>query len=366
MTHARLIPVNQTAVWLDALAQCGPYDTYHLPAYHALAAGQGEGEPHLFFFEDQGRCAALPFLLRPLAAVEGLEGSRHRDAASAYGYPGLLASVNRNDATADAFRAGFQAALREAMADLNVVSFFGRQNPLIDTAWLFLPMAETTRPGPTVAVDLALPEEEQVDSMRRDHRYDVRRARKTGMLVKEDFHSLHVDTFRRLYEETMDRAGAAKYYYFSPEYFTKINELLRGNVKLLFSEQGGNVISGAMFLLTGNIIQYHLSGTATRSLKCRGGMKVLLDEVRVWGSRNGFRWLHLGGGLGAHEDSLFQFKAGFSTTRFQFETARLVLQPKLYHELTRKRQRWIDSENRTAPPDRFFPAYRHPGKRRAA
>src|SRR3990172_5463212 len=332
MTEFGLISVDQPGAWNDWLTRCRHYDTYHSRGWHSLATLEGEGEPYLFVFAEKAGYAALPFLLRPVADIEGLEECGRRDAASAYGYPGLVTSVGRSDAGAERFRERFQAALQEAMQHLRVVSFFVRQNPLIDSTWLFSPKAKPTERGRTVAIDLRQPEEDQVRKMRANHRRDIRSVCRTGIVVREDPGLERIGTFCGLYRETMDRVGATDYYYFSKEYFSALKKHLGDNVRLLLSEQAGKVLSGAIFLLTGSIIQYHLGGTASDSLHYRGAFKAILDEMRSWGTRNGYAWLHLGGGLKGREDSLFAFKAGFSQTYLPFHTVQIVIEPEVYRE----------------------------------
>jgi hypothetical protein len=312
----------------------------------------------MFVFEDQGEWAALPFLRRPVAQVEGLEECDCFDAVSAYGYPGVVTSAREHDPRADTFRRRFQDALREALRDLNVVCLFVRQNPLMSTSWLLASVAEVTTHGPTVAIDLAQPDEQQVSQFRSNHRRDIRRARREGIVVHEDTDLDRIELFRELYLKTMDRAGAAPYYFFTRQYFDGLRQHLGRHVKLFFSEQGGRAISGGMFLAAGDVVQYHLGGTATEDLKCRGAVKVLFDEVRRWGTQSGFRWLHLGGGTGAQQDSLFHFKAGFSQARFSFQTARMVLRPDVYDDLARRRRRWMSDRGYTPGASEYFPEYR--------
>jgi len=353
-----LISVNQPDAWNRVLERCRPFDAYHLPGYHRVANRQGEGEPFLFVFEDRRRCAALPFLRRPVTEVGGLEDCGQFDAISAYGYPGVVTSARRHDPGAEAFALGFQAALREALDSSYVVSLFLRQNPLIDTSWLLCPMADVKTLGPTVAIDLRRPEEDQLRDFRKGHRYDVLAARKQGTVVYEAPIPEELDVFWRIYTETMQRIGADEYYYFSRRYLAALKHDLAGAVKLFLAEQDGNVIGGSLFLLCGDIIQYHLSGAATEFLKCRGGTKIILEEVRAWGTRNGYHWLHLGGGTGACEDSLFRFKTGFSKVRLPFQSARIVLRPQVYHDLVRLRERWISCKGYETPAGDYFPAYR--------
>src|SRR5438552_3169672 len=69
---------------------------------------------------------------------------------------------------------------------------------------------------------------------------------------------------------------------------------------------------------------------------------------------------HLGGGVGAQEDSVFRYKAGFSDRRHTFYTWRWVLRPEVYSDLCRTRAQW-NAMNGFAPASvEYFPAYRCP------
>lgn len=365
-SESRLIPIEEPVRWDDALARCGRFDCYHLAGYHALAKSRREGEPHLLFFEHEGHCAALPMLVRPVATVEGLEHCGLADAASVYGYPGVIATIRESDAGSESFRKAFHDALGRTLDSLGIISLFLRHNPLIDTAWLLAPKTDAPAIGPTVAIDLSQPEEQQWAAIRKDHRHDIRRARDNGMVVRDDASFADLDTFRRIYTETMNGREADDYYYFDSDYFAGLIGRLPGRVKLLFSQNRNQTVAAAMFLLCGDIIQYHLSGTAPEFSRVRGGIKVILDEMRVWGARNGYRWLHLGGGLGARRDSLFDFKAGFSKTTFNFATTRLIRNADAYEELRSRRSHWLREQGFEPSQGLFFPAYRQAPLRRAA
>ncbi len=362
MSSYRLITVDERALWDEALERCGEYDSYHMPGYHAVAERQGEGEPLLFVFEHARGSAALPLLIRPVDSVKGLEGCRDHDAVSVYGYPGLLTSIKATERSAGSFRRQFANAFREAMERLGVVSIFVRQNPMIDSSWLFSSLGQVATQGPAVAIDLTKPDQEQLGAMRHGHRSDVRRARNSGMIVYEDpdFDRIHV--FRGLYEQTMQRVGAASKYYFPKTYYDDLRRQMGEKVKLVFCERAGRMISGAIFLLSVNAIQYHLSGTSTAHLDERGASKLILDETRIWGVENGFKWFHLGGGLGAREDSLFRFKAGFSKTRLSFSTAKMVIRADAYRELSGLRKQSDRRDGRVSADDGFFPEYRRPSR----
>jgi hypothetical protein len=82
--------------------------------------------------------------------------------------------------------------------------------------------------------------------------------------------------------------------------------------------------------------------------------------MRHWAQERSNSLLHLGGGVGGAEDSLFHFKAGFSPARGQFYTYRVVVDESKNATLNQaaesvRRVCGLESSN-------FFPGYRHLAK----
>ncbi|RMG01475.1 MAG: GNAT family N-acetyltransferase [Planctomycetota bacterium] len=351
----RVVVSADIGEWNRQLARCGRFDVYHLAEYHRTAEKLGEGEALLLVFEAEGEVAALPLLRRPLWTLSGLEDVRLYDAASAYGYPGLLCSCDIDSPAAERFRREFQESLDEALRSLEIVSFFGRQHPLIDTAWLW---GDAYAPlGPTVAIDLTRSEQSQWSEMRSNHRRDIRRAEREGVVVVEDTTLRRLDEFRRIYEETMRTVGAASQYFFSEAYYRSLRENLGRRIKLFFAEYEGRPVAAAMFFLCGRIIQYHLGGTDELGRdRLRSPIKAIFDHVRRWGKAADYHWLHLGGGLGARRDSLYRFKAGFTKNEFTFGVVRKIVDAAAYRELVAKRCGKTEGDCEEG----YFPAYRRP------
>jgi len=360
MSNYKLIPVDNQEQWIDALKLCGKYDIYHLPEYHLLAQRQKEGTPFLFFFQDAEFFAALPFLLRQVSDIQGIEDSLSFDVSSVYGYPGIVTNIKEIDSIeSKRFRDDFQKALLQVLFDKKVIAFFTRQNPLFKTSWLFHGMGDVKKLSNTVAIDLAQSDHEQVKHMTKGHRYDVRKARKSGIYVYEDKYFNKFDDFISIYNETMKRNCALDYYFFPKAYYYELKKLLGDRLKLFLAEKDEVIVSASLFLIADKIIQYHLSGTPDVYLKCSGA-KVILDDVRKWGTDNGYKWLHLGGGLGSVEDSLFRFKSGFSKLRFPFEIVKTILDPQTYNQLVDQNNHWIESNGYLKQSDDYFPSYRAP------
>jgi len=108
-----------------------------------------------------------------------------------------------------------------------------------------------------------------------------------------------------------------------------------------------------MFVETCGIVQYHLSGTDER-FATHAPTRLLHHFFIRWARERGDRWLHLGGGRGGANDSLMQYKAGFSSGRTPFYTLRVVLDEQAYARSVAARDPSLDASDRSG----YFPLYR--------
>ena len=116
----------------------------------------------------------------------------------------------------------------------------------------------------------------------------------------------------------------------------------------------GVAIAAGLFSEVCGIVQFHLSGTLPER-RDDSPSRVMLDFVRLWAKERGNRTFHLGGGLGAQEDSLWEFKRGFSEGRAVFRSWRLWGDPDARADVM---ERWRLSTGLSAPSPGFFPPYR--------
>jgi hypothetical protein len=357
MAELSVVRPEQANQWMAVLGKSSQYDFYHLPAYHALAEQRGEGKASLFVYAQGEHLIALPLLLRPVEAVSGLAqaGAGWWDATSVYGYAGPIASGA--DIPTPVI-AGFQATLTEALRAQGVVAVFSRLHPLLPQRPFLAGMGECIPLGQTVSIDLTLPPEAQRAQYRQNHKANINRLVRLGVACAEDASLAHLGQFVALYHESMRRVGAAPYYFFDQGYFESLLSILEGRGHLFMCVREGQMICGGVFVLCKGIVQYHLGGTRDDALHL-APMKLVFDTVRLWANAQGARAFHLGGGLGAQEDSLFQFKAGFSKLRHEFETWRWVVIPEVYERLCAEMAHW-NAEHRLQPTPDYFPAYRSP------
>ena len=334
-----IVPVDGEQ-WRRTLASLR-HDVYHLPGYVALEAGRHAADPAAVVAVDSGRRWAVPLLLRPVP------GTDHVDASSPYGYPGPLSNAALNDSL---FFEDALLALRDALTSMGAISCFLRLHPFLGPPLeSFKRAGSPVVHGQTVVIDLTRSEEELWRGLRANHRAQIRRARGLGVTVVEDEHWSRLAEFVSIYWATMRRVGAEEPYFLPLSYFESLHRALDGSVHLLVVLRGDEVIAGGVYTDTGGIVQYHLGATASEHLQLNPA-KVMFDHVTRWAKRRGNRWLHLGGGVGGAEDSLFHFKAGFSPLRRPFATWRLIVDRGAYLRLA--------PGDASGEHSSYFPAYR--------
>ena len=301
------------------------------------ASGQSDGgRPVLAVVRDPGVICATSLLIR---RVDGV----YHDASSPYGYPGICFAPNVPfDQRVKAI-----GELSRGLASLGLVSCFIRENPLFNQDGN-TDLSGVVTHGQTVSIDLTQSGEWRLGQLSSGHRYEIRRTSQAGVRVEVRSDGLSWLYFRGVYDSTMARLQASRYYYWSDAYWSVLREMeAAGNASLLIAHLDGQKLAGAIFLHDdrSGVVHYHLAA-AHRTIERIFPGKLLIAEAANVFSRRAYRRLHLGGGLGGRADSLFAFKAGFSRDRHAFNTRRIVLLPDVYSRLS--------LGSRTD----YFPAYR--------
>lgn len=341
--------------WDGVVKAAKAYDFYHLYSYHRIAGKNGEGEPFLFVYREGERFAAVPFLMREVSQVEGLEtaGKGLFDVGSVYGYPGPLTNSKK---VADDFSRQFSRQLKQFFVEHSVVTAFTRLHPVLENQG-FLTEGELIQLGETVSIDLSLSPEEQRKQFRKNHIRNIKRAYKNGVRVFLDEEWKHLDAFLDIYTLTMDKVNASQFYYFDRDYFLALRDGLGESLKLFAAEYEGKIISAGLFTVTGAMAQYHLGGTLPEYLKL-SAFTCIIDEARAHAADRGAAVFHLGGGLGSEEDSLFHFKAGFSHCRHPFYVWKFIVNPPLYKKLEQTKEKWNRKNKLAYANENFSPIYR--------
>jgi len=339
--------------WRHAL-ECVAATIYHQPSYLRTAEQFEEGQLRIAFLREGNQFLGVPLLLRQVPQ-EISDSACWLDAKSPYGYVSPISSTNDRDQLKC-----FWEALANNLQAQGIISIFCRSHPLLRSVYQTNALPECGRVvshGRTVWIDLELPDEEIWRQTNHGHRRNINSLRRQGFECQFDQWQ-HYDDFIKIYWDTMSRVDASAFYFFSKEYFYALRNNLEDDVHLAtVISPDGQIAAAGIFFEKEGLCDYHLSGTSRDFLKL-APMKLLLHQATTWAKSRGLTALHLGGGNGAREDSLFGFKAGFSKLRADFATYQLICNANAYGELERRWRRRFSvcdeySEN-------FFPIYRAP------
>jgi lipid II:glycine glycyltransferase (peptidoglycan interpeptide bridge formation enzyme) len=157
----------------------------------------------------------------------------------------------------------------------------------------------------------------------------------------------------------MGNNHASSQYFFSDRYFRQLRKALGANIHLMFTRHEGQVASAGLFIESNGSMHAHLAGV-NEQFRRLSPLKILLDDVRRWARERGNALLHLGGGRGGRDDSLFAFKARFSPRRHQFYTGQWIVNRAAHNLLCKERQAYASKAGLVLLNPEFFPTYRGP------
>ncbi|WP_423149294.1 GNAT family N-acetyltransferase [Rubrolithibacter danxiaensis] len=336
-----IISIHEKELWNKYIQNSVMYDFYHTWYYNSL---EKAGNPFLFVFQFQDDFIALPLIKREI------EGSAFYDCTSVYGYAGPISSLPFEDLNGKIIQ-DFKEAFSNFLNNENIVSVFSRLHPIINQELLLERLGGIFDNGKTVAIDLQLPLEEQKLRYRRAIRQKVNQLARKGFEVKEASTKEEIIEFVKIYNENMIKVNASSYYFFDDQYFFDLLNSDDFESKLLLAYYDGEITSGGIVTLSNNIMQFHLAATRNEFLP-DAPMKLLFHEAAVLGKSLGMSYLHLGGGVGGKEDSLFEFKSGFSDLHLSFKTWRYIANLSAYNSLVEERCKDKEAANNR------FPLYR--------
>ncbi len=328
--------VTDKEQWKAILSNIGSYDFYHTYDYHVISTEKNE-QPVLLVYQEHNNMVVLPLILRPI------ENTAYSDFTSVYGYCGPLTNIE--DYAYDF--SNFQLSLKNYLKEKGIVSLFSRLHPYITQDHIINGLGKTEGLGKVINIDVAqsLEESRRVYSKSNKNQINKLRRQCTVVLAQTKEEILE---FVDIYHENMRRLNAEDHYFFDEDYFLNFLDVddFKTDILLVKDNETNKFIAGSMFVKTRSIVQFHLSGTRTAYLRMHPS-KLFLDEMRIRATEEGYKFFNLGGGLGSHEDSLFDFKASFSKDFKYFEVWKWIVDKDVYDKLS------VGKE-----ASDFFPKYR--------
>lgn len=331
----REVPLEE---WDPLLERLGVADVYLLRDYVAASALVDGGRPLLLHLSGDGGDVVAAWLLRDLP--HGAEGC---DLVTPYGYGGPLA------AGVDPPLQQWGAAFADWARGRGVITAFLRLHPLFENHRHADRDVDLVELAGTIAWCLDAGRDLEAQ-MHQRHRRSVRKARAAGVAVEVTRSPGSLDRFVAMYELTMERQQASDYYFFPPAYWRTFAGPLRRQVVLADARLDGDVVASLLCLQSAGFLHYHLGASTDAAREVSANVLCFL-ELAKWGQEHGCSHLHLGGGVGGRDDSLFDFKRRFDPDLGQRRAfiGKQVLDPARYRELAG-----------TDDTSGFFPAYRRP------
>lgn len=339
MGNVSIFLVEDKRQWNEQLEGMWKTDFYFTNDYHAMSKTDTD-IPFLFSYRESDYHIIFPLILRKIQDTD------YSDATSVYGYAGPLTS--QKNIPCDILN-NFISEFTDFLYQKNIISVFSRLHPYIQNDKYLSTFGELGSLSQTVFIDLETDSIEQIKQYRKGVKSDLGKLKKEGYEILEDQQLLNLDTFIKIYNENMRRVNASTHYYFSQKYFDEFFSSKEIGARLFLVKKNCEIIAGSIFTFVNGVIQYHLSGTRSEYLK-NSPARLIIDHVRQIGNSLDYSILHLGGGVGSNNDSLFNFKAGFSKSRFEFKIWKFIVNNSVYNSLVK--------ESGVIESNTYFPLYR--------
>jgi hypothetical protein len=295
-------------------------DIYYLDSYISLYLKDDE-ELFSFIYEESDNFFINKTIKRPIKKIGDIEvNDNFYDLETAYGYGGYYTNSDDIDFLKEAFKAYEEKCKKD-----RIIAEFIRFHPFNDFPRKYrnlLDMAVYDRD--VIYVDLNLSKEERWKSYSSKTRNILRRCERELIFKESD----NLETFLKLYKETMDKNNADKFYYFDKNYFE--NLLNNEKIKLFEVKKDNETISMGFFMFSDEFVHYHLSANNYKMNKYNGNY-FLLDNLFEIGQKQNKKYFILGGGTtGSKDDSLFKFKKKFSPLTKPFYIGGKIFNKEIY------------------------------------
>ena len=339
--------LEQPQEWDSVVRSFENYDAYYLSGYVKAFQIHGDGEPLLFYYEDSKIRGINVVMKRDIGRdryfIGKIEENRYYDFSTPYGYGGWL--TEGTDITE------LSREYVKWCQENRIVSEFVRFHPILKNHTTVSSVYEVIPLGETIAMDLASPEIIWANITSKN-RNMIRKAQKNGVKIYTGHYPEIYRKFRKIYDQTMDKDHAEKYYYFEDAFYESILNDFPQNAQVFYAEWEEKVIAASIMLVANGRMNYHLSGSI-KEYSNMAPTNLLLYEAALWGCMNGCKSLYLGGGVGSGEDNLFKFKRAFyrGDKLNHFYIGKKVFDNNQYHFLCELRNL---KREKTA----FFPTYR--------
>lgn len=338
-------------------------DIHFLPDYGRIYRDAYGFTPLLAHSQSAEGSIIQPFVRRPLRELaflkEDSDAARFSDIANPYGFGGAL-GVGSGDLKK--FYVKFAEAFAQWCDDENIAAEFACLHPFIaeDQRALVSDLIAPRHEKDVVFFDLTEPEANLLKDLRKGHRSSITKARRTGVDIQSvEPSQRNLALFNEMYQETMRRRQAAQRWLVPDNFFEiTVRHLGAKRITLLFAGVAGAPESACLLMHDFNTAYYHFAATFAQHPDL-GVNNLMVFDAALRMKAAGYARFHLGGGVTAKpDDSLFLFKAGFSSRRAPLYTYFCVRDAMAYAELCSRKRTYEVTVDGVESTSDFLPLYR--------
>ncbi len=352
----KIFTLDQLDLWEKTAKSFKMYDIYFSPKYFIPFMNNGDGKPTALYFESVYGRVLHCFLTRDIAYdkyfVNILEKQRYFDISSVYGYGGPIYECKEENL--QELSKKFYEEFQKYCIDQNIVSEFIRFHPILKNEIFAKNYASIENVRKTIYVDLTNDLESTWNNFNSNARKGIKKAIRNEVVIQEGINELNLYALTCLYNHTMDRNSAEKYYYFNPNFFKDTVKSLKNNCKLFTAVYKEKIIAASLLLYSDNYAHHHLTGSDEKYLDVSPN-NLLIYEMIKWCIENNIKGFHMGGGHKSIEDSIYRYKKNFTKTPpLDFYIGKKIYDKAIYDWLIEKKF----GNNSVMLKEDYFPLYR--------
>ena len=342
----QLYTLEEAEKWDEIVKSFTRYDVYYLSGYVKAFEQYGDGKAALIYYTNHSTKAINVVMFRDIADdpffSRHLERNKCFDIVTPYGYGGFLIEGDDTDT--------LEREYKEFAASRGIVSEFVRFHSMLDNYQKVESIYDEIFLGNTVYINTS--DRCTIwNNLTSKNRNVIRKAQKSGLKVYWGRDENLIPKFMEIYNATMKKDNATDYYFFDKPFYETILHDLKHNAMWFYSVLNGEIASIAIFLFGNGKMHYHLSAIR-KEYQHLAPSNLMIYEAALWASHNGYKTLHLGGGVGCKEDSLYKFKKAFN----RGEDRSFYIGKKIFDQDTY--QQLVDLKGDLIENHRFFPEYR--------
>ena len=275
-------------------------DIYYIPEYAEACEFSDDAEVEYCVYKD--------LIYVYLKKKYYFEGELCYDLITLYGYSGYYYEK------IETFRE-FLALFREQAKKRNYVTEVVRQNPYLN---LVIDNYDVIVSRTTFGINLKkyISFDEYLKNTSKDNKRGYNIACKNNLKFEIlDFNEDTLKQFIEVYNFTMNKLNATKYYYFNKGYYDGLLKT-KDNILLATIKKDDKIISSSIIFKYGDYLHYHIGGSFLEDRNIRPN-NFLHCNIIQYGIENNYSMYHLGGGL-KDNDSLYTFKNKIGDTKFNY------------------------------------------------